>query len=273
MPAVTVRAAPRLPRENRQTMTTDTGRGPRPRPKRRLGRRPVERTRELMIDAAVNVLARSLDDATDEALAVAVANIKVPDVVAEATRLAVAAEGGSIDEYHPMTIGALYQIWPTQSDFQAELVLRIASLETDVVPTSDTRAAMIERGITGSELLRQTLTAAWEFTRDDPNFRIMLACYTRTANPRIRAALAHTYSSFVSKVSEAWTTTLESTGRRIRAPYTTDHLARATAAVIEGFTLQWIANPAALRDPFATDEWDLASRTAVAVAEAFTEPI
>ena len=226
-----------------------------------------------MIDAAVNVLTRSLDDATDAALAVAVANIKVPDVVAEATRIEVAAQGASLDDYHPMTIGALYQIWPTQSDFQADLVLHIASLETEVVPTTATTAAMIARGVTGRELLRRTLAEAWEFTRDDRAFRILLACYTRAANPSIRAALSHSYLSFVNNVSEAWLATLTASGLRVRPPYTNAHVARAIAAVIEGFTLQWIADPDALRDPFGADDWDLAIRTAVAVAETFTEPI
>lgn len=226
-----------------------------------------------MIDAAVNVLTRSLDDATDAALAVAVANIKVPDVVAEATRIEVAAQGASLDDYHPMTIGALYQIWPTQSDFQADLVLHIASLETEVVPTTATTAAMIARGVTGRELLRRTLAEAWEFTRDDRAFRILLACYTRAANPSIRAALSHSYLAFVNNVSEAWLATLTASGLRVRPPYTNAHVARAIAAVIEGFTLQWIADPDALRDPFGADDWDLAIRTAVAVAETFTEPI
>lgn len=254
-------------------MTKETERGTRPRPKRRLGRRSVERTRELMIDAAVNVLTRSLDDATDAALSVAVANIKVPDVVAEATRIEVAAQGASIDEYLPMTIGALYQIWPTQSDFQADVVLHIASLETEVVPTTDTTAAMIAMGITGTELLERTLAEAWEFTRDHRTFRILLACYTRAANPSIRAALSDSYRAFVTKVSEAWLATLTHSGLRVRDPYTIAHVARATAAVIEGFTLQWIADPEALRDPYGGDDFDLAVRTAVAVAEAFTEPI
>jgi hypothetical protein len=254
-------------------MSTEIERGPRSGPKRRLGRRSVERTRALMIDAAVNVLTRSLEDTTDAALAVAVANIKVPDVVAEATRIEVASQGASIDEYHPMTIGALYQIWPTQSDFQADVVLHIASLDTEVVPTMETTAAMIERGITGHELLRHTLTEAWQFTRDHRVFRILLACYTRAANPSIRAALSHSHLSFVTKVNDAWLTTLTASGLRPRPPYTIAHIARATAAVIEGFTLQWIADPEALRDPFGANDWDLAVRTAVAIAESFTEPI
>jgi hypothetical protein len=226
-----------------------------------------------MIGAAVNVLTRSLDDETDEALAVAVANIKVPDVVAEATRIEVEAQGGSIDEYHPMTIGALYQIWPTQAEFQADVVLHIAGLETEVVPTLDTTAALIATGVSGAELLRRTIEEAWGFTRDDPNMRVSLAFFTRSANPRIRAALSHTYSSFVMKVDEAWSATLTAAGRRVREPFTIEHLTRATAAVIEGFTLQWIADPDALADPDDTGGWDLTIRTAIAVIESFTEPI
>ena len=255
--------------EHRRTSSPARGGGG----KRRLGRRPVERTRDLMISAAVNVLTRSLDDETDEALAVAVANLKVPDVVAEATRIEVEAQGGSIDEYHPMTIGALYQIWPTQAEFQADVVLHIAGLETEVVPALETTAALIATGVSGSELLRRTIEQAWEFTRDDPNMRVSLAFFTRAANPRIRAALSHSYSSFVTKVDAAWSATLPAAGLRVREPFTIQHLTRATAAVIEGFTLQWIADPDALADPGNADDWDLATRTAVAVIESFTEPI
>jgi hypothetical protein len=85
--------------------------------------------------------------------------------------------------------------------------------------------------------------------------------------------LSHTYASFVDKVDEAWSATLTGAGRRVREPFTIEHLTRATAAVIEGFTLQWIADPDALADPENTDGWDLAIRTAIAVVESFTEPI
>ena len=56
-------------------------------PKKRLGRRPIEQTRALMLNAAMRLLERSVDDDSDDGLSFVVSNIRVTDVVAEATRL------------------------------------------------------------------------------------------------------------------------------------------------------------------------------------------
>lgn len=241
--------------------------------KKRLARRPVDQTRELMLTAAVRLLAESVDDDSDQGLAFAVSHIRVTDVVAEASRLAAEEQGGTADEFHPLSIGALYQIWPTQPEFQSELLLHLAAEVGSLVhPTAATTQAHIDEGIRGEALRDLTMREAWQHNRTDPIARAMLAAYPRVANPQIRSHLADGYARFFDQVAPAWQLILTESGRRPRPGYTEVHVARAVAAVIEGSTLQWLADPAALADPEGQDGWDLTMRAIVAVIDAFTEP-
>ncbi len=240
--------------------------------KRRLARRPVEHTRNLMLSAAAKLLADSVNDDSEEALAFAVSHIRVTDVVAEASRMAAEEQGGSVDEFQRLSIGALYQIWPTQPEFQSELLLHIAELGSVVQPTPETTRAHVAEGVRGEALRDLTMREAWHHNRADPIARAMLAAYPRVANEQIRSHLADGYAHFFREVAPAWRLILEECGRRMRPAYTEIHLGRAIAAVIEGFTLQWLVDPDALVDPDDDPDWDLALRTIVAVVESLTEP-
>ena len=226
-----------------------------------------------MLTAAMRLLERSVDDDSDDGLAFVVSNIRVTDVVAEATRLAAEQQGGPLDEFHPFTIGALYQIWPTQPEFQAALLLHVTQLRSVVYPTAETTQAHIAEGITGEALRDITMTEAWHHNRSDPLARVLLATYPRIANPQIRHAMATSYGSFFGEVSGAWRLILAECGRRPRPPMTEEHIARAIAAVIEGFSLQWMSDPEALADPYGQDGWDLALRTIVSMLDSLTEPV
>lgn len=242
--------------------------------KRRLARRPVDQTRALMLAAAVKLLAESVDDESDEGLAFAVSHIRVTDVVAEASRMAAEEQGGSADEFHPLSIGALYQIWPTQPEFQSELLLHLAAdLSSTVYPTPSTTQAHLDEGIRGVALRDLTMREAWLHSRVDPIARAMLAAYPRIANPQIRSHLADGYTNFFEQVAPAWRLILAECGRRPRPGYTEIHVARAVASAIEGFTLQWLADPDVLADPEGDPEWDLPLRAITALIDAFTEPV
>lgn len=241
--------------------------------KRRLARRPVDQTRSLMLSAAVKLLADSVNDDSEEALAFAVSHIRVTDVVAEASRIAAEEQGGSADEFHPLSIGALYQIWPTQPEFQSELLLHLAELGSVVQPTAETTRAHLDEGVRGEALRDLTMREAWVHNRSDPIARAMLAAYPRIANEQIRSHLADGYAHFFRQVAPAWQLILVECGRRMRPGYTEIHLGRAIAALIEGFTLQWLVDADALRDPDGDPEWDLALRTIVAVIDSLTEPV
>jgi hypothetical protein len=242
-------------------------------PKKRLGRRPIEQTRALMLNAAMRLLERSVDDDSDDGLSFVVSNIRVTDVVAEATRLAAEELGGSADEYHPFTIGALYQIWPTQPEFQAALLFHVTQLRSQVYPTAETTQGHIAEGIRGEALRDLTMSEAWHHNRSDPLARVLLAAYPRIANVQIRNAMATSYASFFAEVSKAWRLILAECGRQPRAPFDETHVARSIAALIEGFSLQWLSEPDALADPAGSADSDLAMRAVAALIDSLTEPI
>jgi hypothetical protein len=231
----------------------------------------VERTKELMLEAAVRLLRKSVHDDSDAGLAFVVSNIRVTDVVAEATRMAAEELGGHPDDYHPFTIGALYQIWPTQPDFQAALLLHVTELRSVVHPTAETTQAHIADGIRGTELRDMTMREAWQHNRADPLARVLLAAYPRIANGQIRLAMATSYESFFAEVSGAWRLILSECGRRPRPPFDESHVARSVAALIEGFSLQWLSDPDALADPRGEPDWDLPLRAVTSLVDSLTE--
>jgi hypothetical protein len=226
-----------------------------------------------MLAAAVRVLLRSLHDEDGEALGHSLAHIRVTDVVEEATRVASEELGEPADAYRPLSIGALYQIWPNQAEFQAALLLYLARLDAAVFPSAEMTAELVESGLVGTELIQRTLTDAWTHTRADPVHRALLGAYTWTENEQVRVALAEKHAAFFAGVSQAWVSTLQAAGRGVRSPFTVGLLAQSVAALIEGFSLQWMADPDALEDPQGDPEWDLATRALSVMIEAFTEPL
>jgi hypothetical protein len=225
-----------------------------------------------MLDAAVRLVVRAVENPPADSLASAVAHIRVTEVVAEATSLAVEHLGADRHAYQPFSIGALYQIWPTQPDFQRELLLHLAQLGAEVVPAIDTTSEQIAGGLTGEELLHTTLRLAWEDTRSDPIFRALLAAYPHIANEEIRSAMAYQHTTFLERVSQAWRQTLSASGRAMRHPYTVEHVARSVLAVINGFVLQWLASEEGFADPLGDPDWDLATRGIDALIQAYTTP-
>ena len=242
-------------------------------PKRRLARRPVEQTKELMLTAAMRLLERSVDDDSDDGLAFVVSNIRVTDVVAEATRMAADEQGSPLDEFHPFTIGALYQIWPTQPEFQAALLMHVTQLRSVVYPTAETTQAHIAEGITGEALPRPHHDRGVAPQPVRPAGASAARHVPADREPADPVRDGHELQSFFGEVSGAWRLILAECGRRPRPPLTEEHVARAIAAVIEGFSLQWLSDPDALADPHGEDGWDLTLRTIVSMLDSLTEPV
>jgi hypothetical protein len=118
-----------------------------------------------------------------------------------------------------------------------------------------------------------TMREAWQHNRSDPLARVLLAAYPRIANGQIRHAMATSYGSFFAEVSPAWRLILSECGRRPRPPFDESHVARSVAALIEGFSLQWLSDPDALADPGGERDWDLALRAVTLLVDSLTEPI
>lgn len=243
--------------------------------RRRMPKRSITETRELMLRAATELACQRVGDADEEAIAAALAHVRLTEVAAQATRI-VRAETGDHDAT-AITTGAIYQVWPTQAEFQADLLFHIAELDAALVPDLDQSAAVVSAGSAAGrppgEALVEVIERAFGYTRQNPVFFLFLSFYVRSGSPRVRQALRQSYESFVPTVSTVWQLILDAHGRRVREPFTVDQLATAATALIEGFALRWVADPERTADPLGEAGHSLLSRTIEVVFDGFTEPV
>jgi hypothetical protein len=242
--------------------------------RRRLPRRTMEETRALMLAAATEVVCAAATDSGEEAAAAALAHVRVKQVVQAATRLE--RERSGRQDIPPITIGSAYQIWSTQAEFQADLLVHLAEEFAVLVPgvpeSLDRFHQAVAQGVPVTEMVRQVLGENHEYTRSQPLFRVILTFYASAANPRVRQALERLDEAFTAAANTAWQGMLDAYRLRMRPPYRIQHLTASIAALLNGFHIHSIVRPDGLRDPAGEAGWSLVTRTAVALFEQLTEP-
>jgi hypothetical protein len=230
-------------------------------------------TRALLLAAATEVVCAAATDSGEEAAAAALAHVRVKQVVEAATRLE--RERSGQRDIPPITIGSAYQIWSTQSEFQADLLVHLAETFAVLVPglpeSLDRFHQAIAQDVPVTEMVRQVLSENHEYTRSQPLFRVILAFYASAANPRVRQALERLDEAFTVAANTAWQGLLDAYRLRTRRPYQIQHLTVSIAALLNGFHIHSIVRPDGLRDPAGEAEWSLMTRTAVALFEHLTE--
>ena len=92
--------------------------------RKRMPKRTLAETRELMLQAAVEMICERAEMSGDDIVASALSHVRLTQVAQRATGL-VRARTGNLDAA-AITTGALYQVWPSQADFQADLLFHIA---------------------------------------------------------------------------------------------------------------------------------------------------
>lgn len=253
--------------------------------RRRLPKRSRAQTRDLMLRAATELVCEGINDTSDAAVAAALAHVQLTEVAARATQI-VRAElpaGGTgpgrdvaPTTTAPITTGAIYQVWPTQAEFQADLVLYIGELDAAYGPAIQAVAEIVAAGVAGGQPAEQTLAQlvgwSYERTRESPTFYVALGFFLRSGNARVREVLAHGDQAFTSAIRPVWQAMLDGYGLRMRAPYTVEDLAVSVSTLIEGFALQWKRQPERTADPHREDGWSLAARLAVMLFTQLTEP-
>jgi hypothetical protein len=226
-----------------------------------------------MLEAATKLVCAGTADASDAAVSAALAHIRVKQVTEEATRIIRARLG---DMAAPaITTGSIYQIWPAQADFQAELLFHLTTRQAELVPGLPESIRRfkeaVEQGITWQQVLNDVLSDNHRNHREDPIYRVMLGFYASAANPRVRDALGHYGESFTEVACQAYQALLDTYGLRMRAPYRVEHLATTIAALLDGFHMRWIAGHGSLDDPEGEEGWSLATRAAVMLFDQLTE--
>jgi len=259
--------------------------------RRRLPKRSREETRVLMLRAATELVCEGINDSSDAAVAAALAHVQLTEVAARATRIVQAelaadeSGPGSVPagsakrarDAAPITTGAIYQVWQTQAEFQADLVFHIGELDAAYEPAIQAVAGIVAAGVAARQPVEQTLAQligwSYERTRESATFYVSLGFFLRSGNARVREVLAHGDQAFTTAITPVWQAMLDGYGLRMRAPYTVENLAVSVSTLIEGFALQWKRQPDRTEDPLGEDGWSLAARLAVMMFTQLTEPV
>ncbi len=231
-----------------------------------------------MLRAATNLVTAGVSDSSEDAIGEALAHIRLTDVAAEATRLIrgeLHASGTTVDAaLTPVTTGAIYQTWPTQADFQVDLLFHLADLNATSDSVLDELPAVIDAAVSDGAPVEETIRAiverSFEYTRESALFYASLCFYLRAGNARVREALRRSTDTFIDQIRPIWTRLLETYDLELREPYTIDDLALAISSMIEGLSLEWISNPSRVGDPVGAPNWSLAGRVTLMVFEGMT---
>ena len=246
-----------------------------------------------MLRAATELVCEGISDSSDAAVAAALAHVQLTDVAARATRIVEAelaadgprpgggtAPGGDAEparDVAPITTGAIYQVWPTQAEFQADLLFYIGELDAAYEPAIAAVAEIVAAGVAAGQPAEQTLAQlvgwSYERTRESPTFYVSLGFFLSSGNARVREVLAHGDQAFTTAIRPVWLALLDGYGLRMRAPYAVEDLAVSVSALLEGFALQWKRQPARTEDPLGEDGWSLAARLTVMMFTQLTEPV
>lgn len=246
--------------------------------RRRLPKRSRDETRALMLRAATELVCAGLEDTSEEAISAALAHVQLTEVAARATKIVrseVRADTWD-HEVAAITTGAIYQVWPTQAEFQADLLFHIAELDATFQPIINEVRQIAAAGIAAGSPANKTLAAmigrSFEHTRSSSVFYASLSFYLHSGNYRVRQVLKHGNSSFVSAIRPVWQMLLDGYKLRMRDPYTVDDLATVVGVLIEGFALQWVRDADTTGDPLGQDETPLPCRVAQMLFDQMTEP-
>jgi hypothetical protein len=234
-----------------------------------------------MLRAATELVCEGITDASDAAVSAALAHVQLTEVAMRATAIVraevpAASELSQHQDVAPITTGAIYQVWPTQAEFQADLLFYIAELDAAPGPVIDEVAGMVAAAVAEGRPLADTLTTtigrSFEHTRGSAIFYASLGFYLRSGNARVREVLGHGDDAFATAIRPVYQAILDGYRLRMRAPYTHDDLAVSVGATIEGFVLQWKRQPERTADPFGRPDSSLPVRVVQMIFDQMTEP-
>ena len=227
-----------------------------------------------MLSAAVDLIRDRAQASGDEALGAALAHLRLTQVAERATSMVREQTGDR--QAKAITTGAIYQQWPSQTDFQIDLLFHIAELQATLVPGLAESMARFRDALSEAlpieTLLVRLMEEVHRHYRQDPLFRVELSFLLGTADARLRAALAHRQSTFYEAADQAWQALLDTYGRAMRTPFVVRDLSRVMAAQIVGSVVIWFSDPDILRDPAGEEGASLMSRAMVAIFDRLTVP-
>ena len=240
----------------------------------RMPRRTPAETRDLMLRAAVDLIRERAQAEGDDVLAAALAYVRLTHVAERATAI-VRLETGD-QQAKAITTGAIYQQWPSQADFQVDVLFHLADLQARLVPGLDESIRRFREArvadVPFEEVVHATMEEVHRHYREDPLFRVEFSLLLGATDPRLRAAIAHRQSRFYESADQVWQGLLDVYAMRMRPPFRIRDLSRAVAAQVAGSVVIWFADPEILDDPAGEPRRSLMSRSIFAIVDLLTEP-
>jgi AcrR family transcriptional regulator len=186
----------------------------------------------------------------------ALANVKVAEVARRAG----------------VTKGALYHIWDSQEDYRRDLLEHLLRVEEQQA-IRDVQEALrgVGPGQETVDVVHRVVEFAYQRLKDDPRTLARFSFYNYADDPEVNRLLGLGAASF----GPYWDNYLAAAGRRLRAPYTLEHLVTTTTAYFYGMILRHRASPDLVEATVARDgqPWGLYAFGVVSLMEYFTEPV
>jgi AcrR family transcriptional regulator len=235
-------------------------------------RRTIEQTRQLLLDAAVDLLRERAESTGDDVVAAALAHVRFTQVAERATERVRASD----PQAPPVTTGAIYNLWANQVDFQVDLLLHVADRQAVLTPGEAQVVARFGEAAAHAVPLAETVRSLIEevhrnFT-EDPIFRVELGFLIGASDQRVQRALARRQELFAVSADRVWQGLLDAYGLTLRPGHSVRGLTMAIAASVVGSVVLWHANPGSVADPVGEPGWSLTARAVQAILASFTLP-
>lgn len=221
-------------------------------------RRRAEETRQLLLDTALEMLHARGPTA-------GVGHIQLKDVVRRTD----------------LTLGAAYPHWESQEAFRRELAVAAVRWRDrgSTVRTYEHIREALESGGPLYEVLRLGAEGNLQSFPRDIGFLTNLALRASAhGQPELMDASHARHQESMQAFGELYSTVFIRYGRRMKSPFTIDHLTLAFAALSEGFGLQTASGQDHPRvempaGPGVGTEWTLLGVSVVALIERMTEVV
>jgi hypothetical protein len=229
-------------------------------------RRTSAETREVLLDAAARVARRRIEG-DGAAAANPLADVRITDALEEANRVLLDADPGG----RAMTTGAAYNIWPAQTDFQADLMLRV--LDEAAVPGIERVRATTLQGLAEQlpwrSVLGETIEVDFRESFSVPSVFLMIGLAAFAPPADLAAGEQRANERYLAETGELLGAIIRYSGRRLKPGRTMADLIWAIEALEVGYLLRMRTHPDIPLSADDAGESALAT-AAVGIVEAFT---
>ncbi len=189
----------------------------------------------------------------------ALAHVKVADVADQAG----------------VTKGAVYHVWPSQEAFRKDLLQRLLEQNRQAGIRELHELLADPKLLPGDPraIMHRYADFVFEALKDDPAFFARFSFFVYAANPEVAALLAQGDDAVVVDFGPVVEQYLELTGRRLRAPFTTELMLISINSLFQGLCLRYRTSPALVDRPIGPEQLGRYAHGLESIVMHFSEPV